>query len=316
MKNFARLYAKGEALVVHAAATGYRQRSHFEGQDVLESGQPSAGLTRSGWLNRAIGFLPPGERLSARGALGVGAIPPLIVRGDSPVIGWTPQGLQQADEDVAMRVLQMYDEGEPRLAEALRLGLDTAQLAAASGMKDLRPGPGSTHPEGMVQIATGAARLMAAPDGPRVAALALEGWDTHVNAGGATGQLASRLGGFDRALAVFEKELADVWRETAIIVITEFGRTARVNGTVGTDHGTATVALLAGGAVKGGKIVADWPGLKPPQLFQGRDLAPTIDLRAVLKGVLADHLGLNKAALSEHVFPGTSAIAPVRGLIA
>ena len=315
MTNFARLYKKGEALVVHAAATGYRQRSHFDGQDILESGQPRAGLTKSGWLNRAMGFLPQGERITTTGALGVGAIAPLIVRGGSPILGWAPQGLQQADEDVAMRVLQMYDEGEPQLAEALRQGLDTAQLAAASGMKDMRPGNGPAHPEGMVQIATGAAKLMAASDGPRVAALALEGWDTHVNAGGATGQLATRLGGLDRAFATFEKELGAVWRETVIVVITEFGRTVKENGNVGTDHGTATVALLAGGAVKGGKIVADWPGLKTPQLFEGRDLAPTIDLRAVLKGVLAEHIGLKPSALSQHVFPGTSAIAPVRGLI-
>ncbi|MDP2358966.1 MAG: DUF1501 domain-containing protein [Beijerinckiaceae bacterium] len=316
MTNFARLYTKGEALVVHATATGYRQRSHFDGQDVLESGQPRAGLTRSGWLNRAMGLLPPGERISAKGALGVGVIAPLIVRGESSILGWAPQGLQQADEDLAMRVLQMYDEGEPQLAEALRQGLDTAQFAAASGMKDLRPGSGPSHPEGMVQIATGAAKLMAAPDGPRVAALALEGWDTHVNAGGATGQLATRLGGLDRAFAAFEKELGAVWRETVIVVITEFGRTVKENGNVGTDHGTATVALLAGGAVKGGRIVADWPGLKTSQLLDGRDLTPTTDLRAVLKGVLAEHIGLNASALSEHVFPGTSAIAALRGLIA
>lgn len=316
MKNFARLYGKGEALVVHATATGYRQRSHFEAQDVLESGQPHAGLTKSGWLNRAIGFLPAGERLPAKGALGVGAMAPLILRGDSPIVGWTPQGLQQVDDSVAMRVLQMYDEGEPLLAEALRNGLDTAKLAAASGMKDLRPGLGPAHPEGMVQISTGAAKLMAAPDGPRVAALALEGWDIHVNAGGATGELGNRLGGLDRAFAVFEKELGAVWRDTVIVAITEFGRTVKENGNVGTDHGTGTVALLAGGAVKGGRIIADWPGLKTAQLLEGRDLAPTTDLRAVLKGVLAEHIGLNAAVLSEHVFPGTSAIAPIRGLIA
>ncbi|MBX9992320.1 DUF1501 domain-containing protein [Phreatobacter oligotrophus] len=315
MPNLARLYQAKQAAIVHATATGYRERSHFDGQDVLESGQPRPGLTQSGWLNRAIALLPPGERIGAKGALGIGAIAPLVVRGQAPVLGWAPQGLQQADDDVARRVLQLYDEREPRLAAALRQGLDTSRMASASGLGGLRPRSSPADPEGMALIATGAAKLMAAPDGPRVAALALEGWDTHVNAGGATGQLATRLGGLDRVFAIFEEELKAVWRETVVVVMTEFGRTARVNGTTGTDHGTATVAFLAGGAVKGGRVVADWPGLAPNKLFEGRDLAATTDLRAVLKGVLVDHLGMDAKPLAETIFPGTLALPPMRGLI-
>ena len=315
MPNLARLYQAKQAAIVHATATGYRERSHFDGQDVLESGQPRPGLTQSGWLNRAIALLPPGERIGAKGALGIGAIAPLVVRGQAPVLGWAPHGLQQADDDVARRVLQLYDEREPRLAAALRQGLDTSRMASASGLGGLRPRSSPADPEGMALIATGAAKLMAAPDGPRVAALALEGWDTHVNAGGATGQLATRLGGLDRVFAIFEEELKAVWRETVVVVMTEFGRTARVNGTTGTDHGTATVAFLAGGAVKGGRVVADWPGLAPNKLFEGRDLAATTDLRAVLKGVLVDHLGMDAKPLAETIFPGTLALPPMRGLI-
>lgn len=315
MPNLARLYQAKQAAIVHATATGYRERSHFDGQDVLESGQPRPGLTQSGWLNRAIALLPPGERIGAKGALGIGAIAPLVVRGQAPVLGWAPQGLQQADDDVARRVLQLYDEREPRLAAALRQGLDTSRMASASGLGALRPRSSPADPEGMALIATGAAKLMAAPDGPRVAALALEGWDTHVNAGGATGQLATRLGGLDRVFAIFEEELKAVWRETVVVVMTEFGRTARVNGTTGTDHGTATVAFLAGGAVKGGRVVADWPGLAPNKLFEGRDLAATTDLRAVLKGVLVEHLGMDAKPLAETIFPGTLALPPMRGLI-
>jgi uncharacterized protein (DUF1501 family) len=315
MPNLARLYQAKQATIVHAAATGYRERSHFDGQDVLESGQPRPGLTQSGWLNRAVGLIPAGERIGARGALGIGAIAPLVVRGQAPVLGWAPQGLQQADDDVARRVLQLYDEREPRLAAALRQGLDTSRMASASGLGSLRPRSSPADPEGMALIATGAAKLMAAPDGPRVAALALEGWDTHVNEGGATGQLATRLGGLDRVFAIFEDELKAVWRETVVVVMTEFGRTARVNGTTGTDHGTATVAFLAGGAVKGGRIVADWPGLGANKLFEGRDLAATTDVRAVLKGVLVEHLGLDAKPLAEAIFPGTLALAPLRGLI-
>ncbi len=315
MPNLARLYQAKQAAIVHATATGYRERSHFDGQDVLESGQPRPGLTQSGWLNRAIALLPPGERIGAKGALGIGAIAPLVVRGQAPVLGWAPQGLQQADDDVARRVLQLYDEREPRLAAALRQGLDTSRMASASGLGGLRPRSSPADPEGMALIATGAAKLMAAPDGPRVAALALEGWDTHVNAGGATGQLATRLGGLDRVFAIFEDELKAVWRETVVVVMTEFGRTARVNGTTGTDHGTATVAFLAGGAVKGGRVVADWPGLAQNKLFEGRDLAATTDLRAVLKGVLVEHLGMDAKPLAETIFPGTLALPPMRGLI-
>ena len=167
----------------------------------------------------------------------------------------------------------------------------------------------------MRQAAQGAARLIAADDGPRVAALAFDGWDTHANEGGATGRLAQLLGGLDGALEEFERTLAPVWQDTAIVIATEFGRTARINGTVGTDHGTATVAFLVGGAIKGGRMIADWPGLKPDQLYENRDLAPTTDLRAVLKGVLADHLGLGGRVLAESVFPDSLAVKPMNGVI-
>ena len=176
--------------------------------------------------------------------------------------------------------------------------------------------PVAPRPAGMRQAAEGAARLLAANDGPRIAALVFDGWDTHAGEGGATGRLMQLLGGLDSAIAAFETGLGPAWRETVIVAITEFGRTAHINGTNGTDHGTGTVAFLAGGAVAGGRVVADWPGLKPARLYEGRDLAPTTDLRAVLKGVLADHLGLSPAVLAQAVFPGTQTLRPMRGLIA
>ena len=168
----------------------------------------------------------------------------------------------------------------------------------------------------MRMAAAGAARLLAAPDGPRVAALAFDGFDTHQNEGAAQGLLAQRLQGLDAAFNAFEANLGDAWRDSIVVAITEFGRTARVNGTRGTDHGTGTVALLAGGAVDGGRVVADWPGLKPERLYQGRDLNPTTDLRSVLKGVLADQFGLSGQALAEGIFPDTAPIAPMKGLVA
>ena len=311
---FARLYGEKRGLLVHAVATSYRERSHFDGQDVLESGYPGPGRTESGWLNRAVAAMGAQK---PRG-LGVGTTAPLVMRGAAPALGWAPQGLPSAGDDLAARVLDLYAHRDPALGEALRIGLDTEKMATRDGMTDeMKKGRGGMDsPPGMRQAAAGAARLLAAPDGPRAAALAFEGWDTHQNEGGAQGQLANRLSGLDGAFEEFEKGLGPAWRDTIVVVITEFGRTARINGTGGADHGTGTVAFLAGGAVAGGRVVADWPGVKPEKLYQGRDLAPTTDLRSVLKGVLADQFGLSPKVLAEKVFPDSPAVAPMAGLVA
>lgn len=316
MPVFARMFKQRRATLVHAVATNYRERSHFDGQDVLESGYPTPGRTDSGWLNRAVAALPSsgGER---RG-LGVGAVAPLVMRGPAPALGWAPQGFPSASDDLAARVLDLYAHRDPGLGAALRIGLDTEKMASRDGMPDemKKVRGGMDQAGGMRQAAAGAARLLAAADGPRVAALAFEGFDTHQNEGAAQGQLANRLTGLDGAFEEFEKGLGAGWRDTVVVAVTEFGRTARVNGTNGTDHGTGTVAFLAGGAVAGGRVVADWPGLAPERLYQGRDLNPTTDLRAVLKGVLADQLGLSKQVLAEKVFPQSSAVASMGGLVA
>jgi uncharacterized protein (DUF1501 family) len=175
--------------------------------------------------------------------------------------------------------------------------------------------PGGNPVLAMRQVARGAAKLMAADDGPRVAALAFDGWDTHAQEGGPVGRLAQLLGGLDGALAEFEGGLGAHWRDTVIVVATEFGRTAKINGTAGTDHGTGTIALLAGGAVNGGRVIADWPGLAPGKLYEARDLAATTDLRAIFKGVLHDHLGIGERALAERVFPDSGMVKPAKGLV-
>jgi uncharacterized protein (DUF1501 family) len=315
MPVFARLFAARQAAVVHATATNYRARSHFDGQDVLESGMPAPGATTSGWLNRALAALPKGETVATRGGLGIGAATPLILRGAAPVVGWAPQALPDAGDELARRVLDLYAHADPALAKAMAQGLDLDKIAARE-MGDNRPRGGFDSVAGMRQAAQGAARLIAAPDGPRVAAMSFDGWDTHAGEGGGTGRLMQLLGGLDGAFEELQTGLGPAWGQTVVVAITEFGRTAQVNGTVGTDHGTGTVAFLAGGAVAGGRVIADWPGLKPAQLFEARDLAPTTDLRAVLKGVLADHLGLSPAVLGSSVFPGTASVRPMKGLIA
>jgi uncharacterized protein (DUF1501 family) len=310
MPEFARMYREKKAAVVHAVATSYRDRSHFDGQDVLESGFAGPGRVQSGWLNRALEGLPKGERVTS--ALAVGPTTPLVLRGAAPTVGWAPVALPQAAEDTAMRLLELYQHRDPALANALKQGL--ALDKAAQG-DDMKPKPGINGASAMRLVARGAAKLMAADDGPRIGALAFDGWDTHANEGGPVGRLAQLLGGLDGALAEFESGLGERWRDTVIVVATEFGRTARINGTQGTDHGTGTITLLAGGAVKGGRVIADWPGLKPANLYQGRDLAPTTDLRAVMKGVLKDQFGLAEKVLAQSVFPDSAAVKPMQGLV-
>ena len=318
MPVFARLYKEGHAAVVHATATAYRERSHFDGQDVLESGHAGPGFVQSGWLNRAIEALPKGDRIAVKGGLAVGPSTPLIMRGAAPVLGWAPQILPAASDDLAARVMDLYAHRDPILKAALAKGLETEKIATREGMSGdaARPRGGMDSPAGMRLAAEGAVKLIAADDGPRVAALAFDGWDTHANEGGAVGRLAQLLGGLDGALETFEKGLGARWKDTAIVVITEFGRTARINGTTGTDHGTGTVAFLVGGAIKGGRVIADWPGLKDEQLHERRDLKPTTDLRSVLKGVLSEQLGLPAAVLGDKVFPGSGGAKPLQGLIA
>jgi uncharacterized protein (DUF1501 family) len=312
MSNFERLYGRREAAVVHASATAYRDRSHFDGQDVLESGYPAPGHTDSGWLNRLLTTLPKGSGVASGTAtrgLAIGSNAPLVIRGSAPVLGWAPATLKPADAELPARLSDLYAHTDPLFARLLSEGIQTGKIASGLDVK-ARGGPGD--PTGMEQMATGAARLLAQPDGPRIAALAFEGWDTHAQELGRLGRL---LGGLDGTFAAFEKELGPAWKDTAILVVTEFGRTARVNGTQGTDHGTATVMFLAGGAVRGGRVIADWPGLRANQLRDGRDLSATSDMRAVAKGIAVDLLGASPAALGQTVFPGSQSVAPAQGLI-
>jgi uncharacterized protein (DUF1501 family) len=310
MPEFARMYRDKHAAIVHAVATPYRDRSHFDGQDVLESGFAGPGRVQSGWLNRVLESLPRGERVMS--ALAVGPTTPLVLRGAAPTVGWAPVTLPQADDDTAMRLVDLYRHRDPALGSALSQGLSLDRIAQGD---DMKPKPGGNAVAAMRQVARGAAKLMSADDGPRIAALAFDGWDTHANEGGPVGRLAQLLGGLDGALVEFESGLGARWRDTVVVVATEFGRTARINGTEGTDHGTGTIALLAGGAVKGGRVISDWPSLKPASLYEGRDLKPTTDLRAVIKGVLADHLGLGERVLAETVFPDSAAARPMKGLV-
>jgi uncharacterized protein (DUF1501 family) len=315
MPNLHRMFQANEAIIVHACATPYRERSHFDGQDLLESGLPQPAPSDSGWLNRALHGLASAGRVDAgerARALGVGPALPLLVRGPAPVLTWSPQNAPAASEDTARRLLELYRHADLKLANVME---ENAKLVAMEHTDDMRKAP-SNQPRAYFADAAGtAAKFMAQPDGPRIGALALDGWDTHNNEGIAGGRLAQLLGSLDGALAAVKANMGPAWRETVVALVTEFGRTARINGTDGTDHGTATVALLAGGALKGGRVIADWPGLKAADLYEDRDLKPTTDLRAVLKGVLKDHLRVDDRALAETVFPGSKNFKPLAGLV-
>jgi uncharacterized protein (DUF1501 family) len=311
MPNFARQFKAGQGLVVHAAASPYRDRSHFDGQDVLESGMTVPGHTDSGWMNRFLLTLPAAQKAAVKG-LGVGGVTPLVIRGKAEVLGWAPQTLKAADADLPPRLMSLYQSSDPMLANALNEAIATGKIIGGNNPTAMGGNGGAGDPKTMVAMAEGAAKLLVQDDGPRLAALAFEGWDTHT---AEVTRLAGLLKGLDGALAALETGLGDKWKDTAVLVVTEFGRTANVNGTQGTDHGTATAAFVTGGAVKGGRVIADWPGLKTAQLYQNRDLAPTTDLRAVAKGLMAGLYGTSAATLSDSVFPGSADVAPMQGLI-
>ena len=326
MPNLYRLYHAGQAAIVHAVATPYRERSHFDGQDVLESGQAKPGAVDTGWLNRALVVLEPGGRADqgCRHAFAVGPIAPLVVRGPAPVLAWTPPRLPPVGDETTMRLLDLYRHTDPALARALEERIGLAAIARAGGIVG-EPEINSPAPQigGIEQArkyfadaAGAAAKFLARAEGPRVGALALDGWDTHVNEGMIKGRLANLLGALDGAIAEIETNMGDAWRETVVVFVTEFGRTARINGNDGTDHGTATVAILAGGALKGGRVVTDWPGLKDADLYEHRDLRATTDLRAVLKGLLREHLRVDDHYLGTGVFPDSLTVSPMPDLLA
>jgi len=320
MPNLHAMYQAKQALIVHAVATPYRERSHFDGQDVLESGVNSPGSSDSGWLNRALAALDADRHVTPpKQAFAVGPVTPLVVRGPAPILSWTPSHMPPAGQDTVMRLLDLYRHTDPVLARALEERVGLAAIAGAGGTQmqqsQMGKGAGAAVRAYFENAAGAAAKFMSREEGPRVGALAFDGWDTHANEGTTNGRLAALLGALDGALGAVQSGMGSTWGDTVVVVTTEFGRTAKINGTDGTDHGTATVALLAGGAVKGGRIVADWPGIRDIDLYEGRDLKPTTDLRAVLKGVLRDHLRLDERRLAAEVFPDSEAVQALKGFV-
>lgn len=299
------MFQAHEATIVHAVAAHYRVRSHFEAQDYLESGADER-LT-SGWLNCVVAAMPAGPAKRPDGeAVAVSVTVPLLLRGPAQVANWAPHGFGQPAPDLYAEI-EALNQHDPIIGPAIREGLAARNFSAGV----MAPDPEEKQRYAFPALAKAAGEILAAPDGPRIAALEVNGWDTHV---AQVNRLVEPLKQLDAGMAALKTALGPVWAQTAVLVMTEFGRTARVNGTKGTDHGTATVAFVLGGAVSGGAVKGTWPGLAQSQLFENRDLAPTTDLRAVAKGMLGQHLGLNEDAL-RRVFPGSEGVQGMGGLI-
>lgn len=294
----AALYAKGEALFAHAVASPYRDRSHFDGQNVLETGGAGAYQIRDGWMNRMIGLLPKEDA----SAIAVAATVPMALRGANEVASYAPSALPDASDDLLQRVTMLYD-GDAQLHALWGEAMDTRKLTG-----DLAEGGGRNA------AATGAlaASLLAPADGARIATIETGGWDTH---SAQKARLGAGLKGLDAMIAALRTGLGPAWADTMVLVATEFGRTAAVNGTGGTDHGTGTAAMLLGGGVKGGRVLADWPGLGQSALYDGRDLKPTMALDAFIAGAVAEHFAIDPARSLAALFPGATGARPTVGLV-
>ena len=294
------LYAAGEASFVHAVASPYRDRSHFDGQNVLETGGRAPYQVKDGWMNRLLGLLPR----RGKDAIAFSPAVPLALQGSAEVTTYAPSTLPEANEDLLMRLEQLY-ERDPQLHALWASALEARGMAGGS-----KAGGGSR--QNAAEFGRMAARFLAREDGPRIAMIETSGWDTH---SGQDARLAAQLRGLDGLIGALHEGLGAAWAQTVILVATEFGRTAAANGTGGTDHGTAAAAMVVGGAVHGERILADWPGLAQPNLFEGRDLQPTLGLDVLIASTCAETFTLDPERTSRVLFPGAVRDKPVQRLL-
>ena len=301
-------WKRGEMTIVHAMAIPYRTRSHFDGQAVLETGIDKPSGSSDGWLNRLLGVIG-----GSHSGIAIAAGLPRSLSGEAPVSTWSPAKLGVVN-DAFLDKLQLLYRADARLHDRFEAAL--AQQALNDEL-DVMSGSGRVRtPRGDVDgLFRAAARLMSADDGPNIAALEMSGWDTHVNQGIVGGQLDRLLGRLASGLNAFRDEMGDQWSGTTVVVMTEFGRAAKPNGSNGTDHGTAGAGFILGDRVTRSQVITEWPGLAEKNLFEGRDLAPTIDTRAVLKGVIAGTFDLTKNQVNR-VFPGSSEVTGLWNVMA
>ncbi|WP_302059123.1 DUF1501 domain-containing protein [Paraburkholderia sp. CNPSo 3274] len=294
--QMAQMYSEKQALFVHAIASPYRDRSHFDGQNVLETGGRAPYQVKDGWLNRLVAMLPA----SRENAIALAPTVPLALRGTVQVSSYAPSALPSASDDLLTRVSALY-EADPQLRALWTSAMNARGLAGdASARQD---------PASVGKLAAG---FLSRPDGPRIAMIETGGWDTH---SAQNARLANQLKALDTMLASLRDGLGPAWDKTTVLVATEFGRTAAANGTGGTDHGQASVAMLVGGAVAGGRVQADWPGLRSADLYESRDLKPTASLDALIAGAAAESLGLDPQRTASTLFGDAGTKYAIPGLI-
>lgn len=296
LSEIGKMYAGGEALFVHAVASPYRDRSHFDGQNVLETGGTRPYQVKDGWLNRLVSVMPH----ETDEAIALAPTVPPALRGPTPVTSYAPSSLPDAGDDLMARVGMLYDE-DPQLHPLWTEALQAKGLAEGTDARQ--------DPAGLGKLA---ARFLSRENGPRIAMIETAGWDTH---SAQAPRLAAQLKALDTMIAAMRDAMGAAWRNTTVLVATEFGRTAAVNGTGGTDHGTASMAMLIGGAVKGGRVLTDWPGLAPSRLYEDRDLKPTMALDSLIAGAAAEALGLDGDQLGRSLFGPAIGSKPISGLV-
>lgn len=292
----AKLYAAKQALFAHAVASSYRERSHFDGQNILETGGLAAYAAKDGWMNRVIG-------LFGRDTPKAIALAPTVataLRGPNPASSYAASALPDASEDLVQRTAALY-EADPALHAAFSQAL--ANRATVGALAN--GGQNGTA------IGALAAKLMTGPEAARLVMIEATGWDTHNQQ---AGRLTTQLKNLDAIIASLKGGLGAEWADTLVLVATEFGRTVAVNGTGGTDHGTASAAMLLGGGVKGGRVLADWPGLSQSALYEGRDLKPTASLESLITSAVATHFALDPVQTARAIYPAHKGLRPMVGL--
>jgi len=296
--NVRQLFADGQASFFHAVASPYRDRSHFDGQNVLETGGSAPYQVKDGWLNRLAALLPR----TGKEAIAFSPAVPMALRGAAEVTTYAPSALPQANDELMMRVEQLY-------ASDAQLHAIWSSALSARGMAGGMAGGPNRDPAVLGRMAAG---FLARADGPRIAMIETGGWDTH---SGQNARLAGQLRSLDGLLGGLHEGLGAAWAETVILVATEFGRTVASNGTGGTDHGTGAAAMLLGGAVQGGRVVADWPGLAPANLLEGRDLRPTLALDTLIASACAEAFQIEPERTARALFPDVARARPLSGLL-
>ncbi|HEY7769617.1 DUF1501 domain-containing protein [Longimicrobium sp.] len=287
---------RGEMVALHAIAIPYRTRSHFDGQAILETGLDRPVGSSDGWLNRLLQIMP-GERSGIAIASGM----PRSMAGAHEVQTWSPTQLGAVTDEYLDRLAVLY-RADGTLHNRFEAALQQQDLVGEEEMA----GAGARR-GGVTPLLKSAARILRQSTGPNVAAVEFSGWDTHANQGLGGGALDRLLGQLAEGLVAFRAEMQDAWADTTVVVMTEFGRTARPNGSRGTDHGTAGAGFLIGPKVARSAVLADWPGLGDSALYEGRDLRPTLDTRAVLKAAVAGTFDLT-GAQADRIFPGSSGV--------